>query len=465
MAKDQVRFGERAAKYQTRFSESCFSPLVVQTQAAWAEDAEDFQLTNPEARPSFRISFSEDQEAVYKELIAWLKRRGDKLLTIGGFAGSGKSSMISVLAGDLYHKKVVFCALTGKAAGVLRKKIRDAGVKGPNHEVMTLHSLLYQSYTHECTDVCKKDGKKCDKSGMLCWSTKPGGLADLDLIVIDEASMVSDQILKDLMAYGPKKVLAVGDHGQLPPVGGAASLMESPNLRLEKIHRQAAGNPILELSQMIREYGALPQTLPGGKDGRVQYVKHQEFEALMRQVYSEREIKDVATLCWTNRARTRLNEVCRKIVLKEEYDPSSPVDGDQIICLRNAYRTAFNGMRGVLEDVAPAVGSEHHYRATALFTEDNIRFRGDACRHLFGLEKGLSSLIDLEGYGMKVKTWEDFGMQLDYGYVLTVHKAQGSQFDTVAYVREKPAQASADHYKRHLYTGITRASDRLFIVI
>lgn len=454
------------AKYRTRFSESCFTPLVVEPRATSFEgDDEDFHLVNPVERPSFAISLSPDQEVAYKTIVAWSKRRDGRILSLGGYAGSGKSHLVSILAGEMYAKRIVFCALTGKAAGVLRKKLREAGVKGPNHEVMTLHSLLYQSYTHVCSATCMVDDKNCEKSGMLCWSDKPGGMADYDLIVIDEASMVSDQILKDLLQHSPRKILAVGDHGQLPPVGGSASLMDKPDLRLEKIHRQAEGNPILELSQIIREYGALPQKLPGAEDGRVQYVRHQDFDALMRQVYGERASKDVATLCWTNRVRKRLNETIRRIVLKDEYDASAPVDGDQVICLRNAYRVAFNGMRGFMEDVAPASESDHHYRTTAIFPEDNLRFRGDACRHLFTMEKGLASLNDLESYGMKARTWEDFGFQLDYGYALTVHKAQGSQFDTVAYIRERPPQATSDHYKRHLYTGITRASDRLFIVL
>ena len=455
------------AKYRTRFSESCFTPLVVEQRGSSFEEGPEaeFQLMNPVERIPMNVSLSPDQEVAYKAIMSWSKRRDGRILSLGGYAGSGKSLLVSVLAGEMYQKRIVFCALTGKAAGVLRKKLRDAGIKGPNHEVMTLHSLLYQSYTHECGKTCMVGDKKCEKSGMLCWSDKPGGMADWDLIVIDEASMVSDQILQDLLKHGPRKILAVGDHGQLPPVGGSASLMDKPDLRLEKIHRQAAGNPILELSQIIREYGALPQTLPGAEDGRVRYVRHQDFEPLMRQVYGERESKDVATLCWTNRVRKRLNETIRRIVLKDEYDATTPVDGDQVICLRNAYRIAFNGMRGYMEDVALASESDHHYRTTAVFPEDNLRFRGDACRHLFTMEKGLTSLLDLESYGMKAKTWEDFGFQLDYGYALTVHKAQGSQFDTVALIRERPPQATADNYKRWLYTAATRASDRLFIVL
>ena len=82
------------------------------------------------------------------------------------------------------------------------------------------------------------------------------------LIIVDEASMVDDMMIRDLRSFGVP-ILAVGDHGQLPPVGGVGSLMKNPNLRLEQIHRQAEGNPIIALSKMMREEGRLPESMPG----------------------------------------------------------------------------------------------------------------------------------------------------------------------------------------------------------
>ncbi len=82
--------------------------------------------------------------------------------------------------------------------------------------------------------------------------------------------MVSEDIFRDLTSYGID-ILAVGDHGQLPPIEGKFSLMSDPILRLEKIHRQAADNPIINLSMQIRENGKIPKGYVNNE--KVQIVK------------------------------------------------------------------------------------------------------------------------------------------------------------------------------------------------
>jgi exodeoxyribonuclease-5 len=451
------------------FDEACFTPIRVMTSEERAE------------KRSFHVDFSEDQDEAYKKIKRWLADKHDMLLTLGGYAGSGKSTLASVLAGELYDKKVAFCALTGKATNVLRGKMRDAGVYSPKHTISTIHSMRYQCFTHDCsTHEPLPEGQTCPDSGKLCWSLKEAGPDEepYDLIVVDEASMVSESILKDLLSLNVK-LLAIGDHGQLPPVMGQASLMVRPNLRLEKIHRQAHGNPILELSAIIRETGQLPDYLPEGDRGDVNFVEAINYTDVMKDVFKQvkegfslpfgkplASIADIATLTYTNRARVRYNEVLRAVAynMPEKRLPQTPMIDDQVICLRNAFRTAFNGMRGVLNSAVPAK-NPHFFDGVATFAEDNLKFRGSVNRHIFGRQKPIETLDDLKIHGLHVYTWDQMGFMLDYGYALTVHKAQGSQFHTASVVIERPFNVSDDNWKRWAYTAVTRASERLFLIV
>src|SRR5690606_24251481 len=178
---------------------------------------------------------SPDQMEVYEKLLRWAldPDHESQYLTLGGYAGTGKSTLVALLARRLTETtRVAFCAYTGKAANVVQRKLAEAGVTPAF--CGTLHSLRYSA---------EVDGKTGRLVGF--W---PKDDLDADLVVVDEASMVGETIWSDLLQTG-KKVLAVGDHGQLEPVEGEMiSLVKDPVLRLEKIHRQAEGNPIIRFA-------------------------------------------------------------------------------------------------------------------------------------------------------------------------------------------------------------------------
>jgi ATP-dependent exoDNAse (exonuclease V) alpha subunit len=178
------------------------------------------------------------------------------------------------------------------------------------------------------------------------------------LIIVDEASMVDDAMLRDLQSYGVP-ILAVGDHGQLPPVGGVGSLMKSPNLRLEQIHRQAEGNPIIALSKVIRETGRIPESFDGGD--AVKFGSIRLIERLIEERYenaSAERLLQMGLACYTNRRRVGLNSMVRRVrgISRDGHD--LPIAGEHVVCLRNIKEQSgrppvANGMRGVLQsDVA-----------------------------------------------------------------------------------------------------------------
>lgn len=417
-----------------------------------------------EVKPSLgslvqKSDLSEDQTIAYDHIDAWLSDPGDRrVLTLGGYAGTGKTTLVSLVArsGKL---SIAFCAYTGKAANVLSQKLRAAGVE-PAY-CGTIHRLIY----HPEMD---------DKTGaVLSWERVEE--LPYDLIVVDEASMVDESMFDDLKSYGVP-ILAVGDHGQLPPVKGQFNLMTRPDVRLEHIHRQAEGNPIIRLSVGIRERGiaAIPADMvyPMSSVGGM-------FTDLFRD-----PAKSLSTvmLCFTNKKRAAINGAMRRALY--ERNDEILFARDLVVCLKNTrFGTCdyvFNGMRGTVvkvlgqdRDVISVFddGKEKfdlakpngmHVRARIAFPDDKLLLQAKINTSQFGREKTISSFAEA---GLpEYSTWSDVGMLFDHGYCLTAHKAQGSEFADVAVVLEHMGYMDEDFQRRWYYTAVTRASQRLYLV-
>ena len=345
---------------------------------------------------------------------------------MGGYAGTGKTTVIAETIKALADRPhIAFCCYTGKASDVLREKLLQAGALNAGDYCGTIHGLIYE-----------KIGEDENASGRaeILWRKKE--TIKTDFLVVDEASMVSKDIWDDLCSYGVP-ILAVGDHGQLPPVGDKYNLMEAPDVRLETIHRQAQASPIVKLSLLARQEGRIPVGEYGPSA-----VKTQD-----RQVpWRIKSLGKAMFLCGRNKTRVDLNAQIRERLKIRSTDP---VAGDRVICLRNARRLkVFNGMLGALKSIQ--VLGDRHYRAKIEMDSD-ILFKGRICRAQFGEERTL----DYE---------EGQGCLFDWGYALTVHKAQGSEAPQVVLFEERFFQMSDDDWRRWLYTGVTRASQNLIII-
>ena len=179
------------------------------------------------------MEWSPQQDAALIAVSKWIKdKSAPQVFRLFGWAGTGKSTLAVHLAQDV--KTVKYAAFTGKAALVMRKR----GCKG----AQTIHSLIYSLVS--------------EKEGEPRFVLDPeSSAADADLIVIDEVSMVDEQLGRDLLSFGTK-VLVLGDPFQLPPVQGAGFFTaEEPDIMLTAIHRQASDNPIIRLSMDLREGG------------------------------------------------------------------------------------------------------------------------------------------------------------------------------------------------------------------
>jgi exodeoxyribonuclease V len=392
---------------------------------------------------------SEDQRFAVDEIADWADgSRPSGLLTFSGFAGTGKTTVTSLIARSGVLGRTAFCTYTGKAASVLRKKLAEAGVDLDRHYIGTIHSLIYKPIT-------TPDG------AIQGWEPRIELDRDYKTIVVDEASQVTDNMLQDLQRFNVP-ILAVGDHGQLPPVGGQGTLMLEPQLRLEKIHRQAEGNPIIRMSARIRETGTFDSKLADGK--AITFARRPDLPRLIAERYKNvtaAQLNELGIVCYTNSTRVSLNLQIRKA--RGLMGP--PKAGEQVICLKNA-APIYNGMRGVLEtDAVNSKTRPWNMTAKIHFPDLGVSPEIHFFPHQFNKPKTFGTFEEAgEAAKREFKSWKEVGMLFDNGTALTCHKSQGSQFTDLILIVERPFKIDPADWKRWAYTALTRASERVTIV-
>jgi exodeoxyribonuclease-5 len=383
------------------------------------------------------MNLSNDQQQSLNKILKWITKSNQPYLTLGGYAGTGKTTLISVLRNKLHDldekKKVSFCSFTGKAARVLNDTLKQTGAIFPKDDVGTIHSLIYSPMVNSSEEI-------------IGWQRKEE--LKTDLIIVDEASMIDKNIWMDLLSF-KIPILAVGDHGQLPPINGSFNLMDNPMIRLEQIHRQAEGNPIIELSILARQGKEIE---PGNYgDGVRKYDrKTEEAREIMLETLEAYD-EDTMVLCGYNTTRTKLNNFVRQ---NKGYESERPEVGDRVICLRNNHeKQIFNGMLGTIESMERVI--DEKYFAKILMDGESSPFKGEIYAEQFGNKESMNFTKDRR----KSKDVDLF----DFGYALTVHKSQGSQAKRVVLFEERFAKMNDVEWKRWLYTAITRAQEELII--
>lgn len=384
------------------------------------------------------MQLSPDQKYALDVLLSWYRQKDKKsYITLGGYAGTGKTTLISILRQQLHKKnnklKVAFVSYTGKGARVLEGKISHSKSKYKQDYIGTIHSLFYSPIIDPETEE------------IIGWEGKD--TIDIDLIIVDEASMVNQRIWQDMLSYSIP-VLAVGDHGQLPPIEGEFNLMQQPDIKLEQIHRQAAGDPIIHVSQIARQTGQIPVGVFGKgvrKINRYDPDIYNELEDILQGYNSNTLI-----LCGYNFTRIKLNQQIRQ---NKGIETEIPVIGDRVICLRNNHKKQiFNGMLGTINSISPETKD---YYAKIEF-DDGHFFQGIILAQQFN-----SKMV----YNFSSKRKETLEADLfDYGYALTVHKAQGSEAKKVVLFEERFKQMTDEMWKKWLYTAVTRAQEELIII-
>lgn len=368
------------------------------------------------------------QSAGIKACTSWLRqcdfeiRAGRRLsqpvFRLFGFAGTGKTTLAKTLAKEA--RSVCYAAFTGKAALMMQR----SGCYGAS----TIHSLIYT------VDEDAPDGARFILN-------RESAASEAGLIVIDEVSMVGPEIGADLMSFG-RPILVLGDPAQLPPVKGTGFFTEAkPDVMLTEIHRQARDNPIIDFATLVREGG----TLGLGSRGDSRVVE--------RGTLSDEEVMDASqVLVGRNNTRRAFNAKLRRL---GGFESEFPEAGDRLVCLRNDKTVKI--LNGGLFDVVSLDHARCDKRLIGLtLTSDDFPRRGPV---------EVQALRQCFTGGVEDMDWRDLqGTQVfDYGYALTCHKAQGSQWpDVVIYDESRMFREDA---RRWLYTALTRASERVTVVL
>ncbi|SFJ36322.1 ATP-dependent DNA helicase [Aerobium aerolatum] len=374
------------------------------------------------------MKFSPQQDEALKAVSRWLNEGRSPLFRLFGYAGTGKTTLARYFA-EHVDGSVQFAAFTGKAAQVLRSK-------GATN-ARTIHSLIYRPRGEEAIED-ETTGKTSMSPTFSLNRQSP--ISKAKLVVVDECSMVDEQLGRDLMSFGTP-ILVLGDPAQLPPITGGGFFTEhEPDHLLTEVHRQARDNPILSLALDVRE----GRDIAYGDYGAAQVIGRDEVDQDL--VLSADQV-----LVGTNRTRRRYNSRLRQL---KGFDASYPQAGDKLVCLRNdPAKGLLNGslwkvMTSSRETVKPGIN-------LLVSPEEDDPDRGVAKIKLL---KAAFENPDQDIPWQQKKRFDDF----DYGYALTVHKAQGSQWDEVVLFDE--SYAFKDTRQRWLYTAITRAAERLTIV-
>lgn len=398
-------------------------------------------------------TWSPQQAAALDHVGAWLKDPNAKqVFRLFGYAGTGKTTLARHLAESV--RSPLFAAFTGKAASVLR----DKGCPGAS----TLHSLLYnvrdrdKSRLNELKNILDAMDRRHpdwaetsaefaleqDKIRRPWFHVNPdSNLKSADLLVVDEVSMVDERIGKDILSFN-KKVLVLGDPAQLPPVRGGGFFTEArPDVLLTEIHRQALDNPILQWATLART----GETIPYGDLGLAKKLRRDavtdEWLASAGQV-----------LCGKNETRRDLNKRIRKTLGRTS---TLPVNKDVLVMLMNEHKLGvLNGtVCSAYCDAEPDPSDPARFYVTVKYPTENGR-----ARLLTGLAFDSGPFLGKEcAPGRNV-------LQVDFGYALTVHKAQGSQWPGVVVYDDGFGKREPDVRRRWLYTAITRAEKQLYIV-
>lgn len=375
-------------------------------------------------------------------------RAGEKFTTISGYAGSGKSTLVRFIveALNVDEERVCYCAFTGKAAEVLRRK--------GNKNVCTLHHLLYEH-------IPKPAGG---------FFRKPKPRLDYDIIIVDEVSM-APKTLMDLLFTYRVYVICLGDPGQLPPIDKDEDnhLLDNPHVFLDEIMRQAQESEIIRLTMKIRN----GETIDYFNGNEVKIIPKKEL-VTGHLLWAD------SILCAKNITRHHINEQMRqilgyegelqsgeKILIKRNYWFDLNEDGDSLV----------NGTLGIVKNPfnsfiqIPSYIKNDRHNIPTIMAEFIPEYEGGKTFGILNFDKDfllkeepcLDWRVSYQLGKMQQKIGDIIPKQATYGYALTTHAAQGSQWSKVLVLEEDFPFNKKEHIQ-WLYTACTRPEHQLVIV-
>lgn len=404
------------------------------------------------------ITPSESQKAAIAKAVQWYRRyrHQQQVFRLYGFAGVGKTTIAKWVIAELGLSSICAATLTGKAALVMQRNGLPA---------QTVHSLIYVYIPADPAAVkqAEDDYKQAVKSGVIDDDelnqmkqqikamkqpifvlNEASKLRGADLLVLDECSMLDVKAANDLLSFGVP-ILLIGDPGQLPPPQGhyGFDITAEPDVFLTEIHRQALDSPIIRLATMARQ----GKPIPFGTHGEAAF-KLPRKEVPIALYTSVDQI-----ITGYNKTRINLNNMMRQHYGFTQPMPTGPAE--KIIVTRNKH--SLNLLNGQFIKVHEPTKLNEYVLAAKLDTgeyktEIHVQcYTGNFLDHV---------TLDKQRHD---KDWQikKTLVELDFGYAITCHKAQGSGFGKVMVVDDK-WNLGGDRNK-WLYTAITRAEEILVI--
>lgn len=408
-------------------------------------------IAAPSPAPTPSITPTVEQSRAIDVVSVWLKNGSSPVLKLFGVAGTGKSTIAKHIA-DALDGQTSYVAYTGRACDILRRHGMPA---------QTVHSALYLPMSERndelvklredletCTDPIKERRlisriESLSEPKFIRRSSDPDDprrspLVESELIIADEMSMLSKAEADDLLSF-KIPLLVLGDPGQLPPIEGRGYFSTGqPDVLLTQIHRQALDSPIIQLAMAAREKRPLKIGTYGTSRVLARRDVQQDLACSVSQV-----------LCGSNKTRLELTKELRAF---KGYDSPLPQSGEKLICLRNNPRSGlFNGSELVLTgDVTDDPDKPYFVRVPT----DKGVFR--AYRDCFERPERLKAM----DYRKRAAADE-----FDFSSVLTIHRAQGGQWESVLFWDDRMFSWDADLYSKLRYTAISRAEDRVVVAI
>lgn len=443
------------------------------------------------------ITPSDLQKKAIDDICDWYRNRSkeQKVYRLFGYAGSGKTTITKYAIGELGLSMyapprrrrdgsrnetipdVYFGAFTGKASLVMRRHGTPA---------QTIHSMIMNSFEASEQEIIDKEKQLLEMQAAVNgthgeekalaiaaaqalanqihrmkqpgWSPDPEADAgQAKLIVLDEVSMVDEELAGYVLSYGVP-VLVIGDPGQLPPIKGeGAFTAQAPDTMLTEIHRQALDSPIIRLATMARNGEYIPFGDHGGDIWKMSKMDIGIDHLLMAD----------QVICGLNATRYQLNAAMRNALGFNQFsnwpsgeqlpDRRGKMVSEKIICLKNIHSQGLiNGMFIEIEE--PWKNNEQTFYGRIVTEMGDVVPQGYCYSGFFENHYNFDKERDSRDWQIRKRTIES-----TYGYAITCHKAQGSQFGNVIVYNDGWGRGRSEKQK-WLYTAITRAEKGLVIL-
>lgn len=382
---------------------------------------------------------NDGQYELVKRLSKWYDKPYKPVYVYSGGPGTGKTTIFKFFLDSIgvSNSEILACAYSGKAVDRMCENGLDA---------QTIHSTFYTPTLYklkdEYGDYVIENGQYKYKLDFVLKDSLPEGIK---LIVIDELSMVPDNIMEDILSFGIP-IIGMGDIDQLPPIFGICSYMMRPDFFLTEIMRQDKDNPIIWICQQVKA----GERLKCGTYGESRILRSIEMDRNLIDDYN-------MIIACRNKTRDMFNDVIRAGVLKRMPEPAI---GDKVICRQNiksftgAGRFLSNGTVGYIDDIL----SE---------TRTSKKVEIDFCPEYDMSQVFPNVEMDIKYIQMPYDERSEVGLtkyvKFEYGYAITAHLSQGSEYPSILYIDEPFGGFSLRKALR--YTAISRASKKIDIVL